>query len=202
MTRRAGTRQHPDDSNVVSTVSSVQLYSIGHSTLAIDSFLDLLQRHAIRRLVDIRRFPGSRKFPQFNRESLERSLTEAGLEYRWMEALGGRRPRQKQGPSPNTGLRNDSFRNYADYMATSEFRSAMDELADVAASAPTAIMCSEAVYWRCHRRLVSDDLLAHGGVVQHIMSDGKLREHQLTPGAVVRGQSVTYPGNELFPADD
>jgi uncharacterized protein (DUF488 family) len=170
------------------------IYTIGHSTLSLEAFLGLLRSHGIQCLADIRRFPGSRKYPHFNREALSASLGDAGIDYVWLERLGGRRAKQKSLDSPNTALRNDSFRNYADYMATEEFRSGIDELLTLAQKKVTAYMCSEAVYWRCHRRLVSDYFLANGIVAQHIMSAGKPRPHTLTEGAVMADGALTYPG--------
>jgi uncharacterized protein (DUF488 family) len=170
------------------------IYTIGHSTLSLEAFLDRLSGHGIQCLADIRRFPGSRKYPHFNREALAASLHDAGIDYVWLESLGGRRGREKSQESPNTALRNESFRNYADYMATEEFQRGIDELLKLARNKVTAYMCSEAVYWRCHRRLVSDSLLARGIVARHIMSAGKPRPHTLTPGAVIAEGAVTYPG--------
>lgn len=173
--------------------------TVGHSTHALEQFLALLARHDVRALADVRRFPGSRAFPQFNRESLSEALREAGVEYHWLEVLGGRRHKGPKGaPSPNAGLRNPSFRNYADYMLTDEFRQGVDDLLAVAGAWRTAMMCAEAVYWRCHRRLVSDVLTARGVAVAHIMPGGELRPHQLTPGAVVTGDTVRYPGEPSF----
>ena len=139
---------------------SLQLFTIGHSTHSLDRFLFLLAQYNIKTLADIRRFPGSRKFPHFNKENLTSDLPPAGIEYHWLEALGGRRPKQTNSSSRNLGLRNESFRNYADYMLTEDFRAGMRQLLTVAAGKPTAFMCSESVFWRCHRRLVSDYLLA------------------------------------------
>ena len=168
------------------------LFTIGHSTHPLDEFLGLLARHGIEALADIRRFPGSRKYPHFNREHLASALPQAGVEYRWLEPLGGRR--KGIGDSPrNLGLRNESFRHYADYMATQEFHEAVGGLLELARARRTAYMCSEGLYWRCHRRLVSDYLLAQGITVQHIMPDGKLRPHTLTEGARVEGGEVSYP---------
>jgi uncharacterized protein (DUF488 family) len=171
------------------------LLAIGHSTHPLDEFQKLLNRHGIEALADVRRFPGSRKYPHFHRDSLASSLPEAGVEYRWFEALGGRR--KGTGDSQrNLGLRNESFRNYADYMATPEFHEAIGGLLGLAQAKRTAFMCSEGLYWRCHRRLVSDDLLAQGITVQHIMPDGELRPHALTEGAVIEGGGVSYPPQE------
>ena len=171
---------------------ALSLYTIGHSTHSLEQFVELLQQHHIGVLADIRRFPGSRKFPHFNRENLAAALPEAGIEYYWLEALGGRR-KSKTVSSLNLGLRNESFRNYADYMLTEEFRSAIQQLLNLAADKPTAYMCSESVFWRCHRRLVSDYLLVQGTIVQHIMPNGALRPHTLTEGAQVKGGQLTYP---------
>jgi uncharacterized protein (DUF488 family) len=172
----------------------VELFTIGHSTHPLEEFLSLLPRHGIEDLADIRRFPGSRKYPHFNRESLAAALSIAGVEYHWLEALGGRR-KGTGGPSKNLGLRNESFRNYADYMATEEFRLGVDGLLNLAKQKRTAFMCSEGLFWRCHRRLVSDYLLARGHVVRHIMPDGKLQLHTLTPGAAIENGELFYPGN-------
>jgi uncharacterized protein (DUF488 family) len=168
------------------------LYTIGHSTHSLDEFLGLLSRHGIEALADIRRYPGSRKYPHFNRDGLTMALPRAGIEYRWLEALGGRR-KGSGGSTRNLGLRNESFRAYADYMATPEFQEAVERLLELAGWKRTAYMCSEGLFWRCHRRLVSDYLLAKGIVVQHIMPDGELRPHTLTEGARVEGGELSYP---------
>ena len=122
-----------------------------------------------------------------------RAMPAAGIEYRWLEALGGRRPKSTQGESPNLGLRNESFRNYADYMRTDAFRSAVQQLLEFSSTTPTAYMCSESVFWRCHRRLVSDFLFVQGITVEHIMPTGELRPHTLTSGARVVAGELTYP---------
>jgi uncharacterized protein (DUF488 family) len=168
------------------------LFTIGHSTHSLDRFLGLLDRHGIEALADIRRFPGSRKYPHFSRESLASALPQAGIEYRWLESLGGRR-KGSGDSSRNAGLRNESFRHYADYMATPEFREAIGGLLGLAQAKRTAYMCSEGLYWRCHRRLVSDYLLARGIIVGHIMPDGELRLHTPTEGARFEGGEVSYP---------
>ncbi len=176
----------------------LHLFTVGHSTHAIEPFIELLQAHGIEVLADIRRFPGSRKHPQFNRESLEAALRAAGIRYVWIEGLGGRRPKRTDFDSPNAGWRNDSFRNYADYMLTGEFRNAMDELEATARQNRTAMMCSESLFWRCHRRLVSDDVVARGGTVEHIFPGGETRPHALTAGAQVDAGVVTYPGEKTL----
>jgi uncharacterized protein (DUF488 family) len=172
---------------------SPKLFTVGHSTHPLDRFLALLAQHHIELVADIRRFPGSRKYPQFNRERLATSLPEASIEYHWLVALGGRRGKTTNGSSNNLGLRNESFRNYADYMLTEGFREGVRELLAVAAGKPTAFMCSESVFWRCHRRLVADYLLVKGMTVQHIMPSGELRLHTLTEGAKVDAGELTYP---------
>jgi uncharacterized protein (DUF488 family) len=174
---------------------ALTLYTIGHSTHPLSEFLALLQRNQIGAVADIRRFPGSRKFPHFNREELSAALEQAGIEYHWFEALGGRRAKEKNNESRNQGLRNESFRNYADYMATSAFQTGIAELLEIAERTPTAFMCSESVFWRCHRRLVSDYLLARGCTIEHIMPSGDRRPHTLTSGAVNQAGQVTYPAD-------
>ena len=169
------------------------LFTIGHSTHPLDRFLELLAEHRIELVADIRRFPGSRKYPHFNRESLANSLPEAGVEYHWIELLGGRRKKGGGEPSKNLALRNESFRNYADYMATEEFREGVTQLLNDAQQRRTAFMCSEGLFWRCHRRLVSDYLLAKDIRVQHIMPSGKSQPHTLTAGAEAVDGDVTYP---------
>ncbi|MHB1558836.1 MAG: DUF488 domain-containing protein [Isosphaeraceae bacterium] len=169
-----------------------ELDTIGHSTHSLDVFLTLLTQHGIEALADIRRYPGSRKHPQFHRDSLAAALPRSGVEYHWFEALGGRR-KETGGSTRNLGLRNESFRAYADYMATPEFREAVGRLLGLAERKHTAFMCSEGLYWRCHRRLVADYLLARGIVVQHILPDGKLRAHTLTAGARIELGELSYP---------
>ena len=169
--------------------------TIGHSNHPLDRFLALLARHGVEALVDIRRFPGSRKHPHFNRDSLAAALPKSGVEYHWLEALGGRRHKQRD-ESPNMGLGNEGFRNYADYMLTDEFRGGVEKLLEVARRKRTAIMCAEGLFWQCHRRLVSDFLVAKGVAVQHIMPSGELRPHKLTTGAVIDSRRVTYPGEK------
>ena len=172
---------------------SPQLFTIGHSTHPLDRFLALLAPHGIEVLADIRRFPSSRKFPHFNQDNLSSALQQAGIKYLWIETLGGRRGKKTKGPSDNLGLRNESFRNYADYMNTEGFREGIRELLAVAAEKPTAFMCSESVFWRCHRRLVADYPLVNGVAVRHIMPSGELRPHTLTEGAKVEAGELTYP---------
>jgi uncharacterized protein (DUF488 family) len=179
--------------------SKRQIFTIGHSTHSLEQFLSLLTQHRIKALVDIRRFPGSRKFPQFNQDELSSTLQKAGIEYQWLEVLGGRRSKKKDGSSVNLGLHNPGFRNYADYMLAEEFQSGIDHLMKIAGGKETSLMCAEGLFWRCHRRLVSDFLLARGLTIQHIMPSGELRPHSLTPGAVIENESVTYPDDKTQP---
>lgn len=173
------------------------LYTIGHSTRTLDDFLATLKAHSIQTLVDIRSFPMSRRLPHFNREALEKSLSEAGIRYVWMPALGGRRKKIRD-DSPNIALRSDGFRNYADYMLTSEFRRGVEELIKLAQHSPTAYMCAERLYFRCHRMLVSDWLVAHGHQVLHIDGTGPTMPHKLISEARVVGEDVIYRGDLLL----
>lgn len=172
---------------------TLELYSIGHWNYSVEQLLGLLARHAIKSLVDIRRFPGSRKFPHLNQESLSAGLEQGGVEYHWLESLGGRRHSRKDFVSPNSGLRNESFRNYADYMGTPEFREGIDRLLEIATRKRTAMMCAEAMFWRCHRRLVSDYLLTRGIIVEHIMPSGDLHRHTMTDAARIENGELVYP---------
>lgn len=148
-------------------------------------------------VADIRRYPGSRKFPHFNRETLSMFLSRENIEYLWLEGLGGRRHTPLEtcsSKSPNTGIKNTGFRNYADYMATDEFYQTVQKLISVAAKRKTAVMCAEKLYWKCHRRFLSDYLVAQGTEVLHILESGKTSVHKLTPGAVVTADAtVIYP---------
>ncbi len=169
--------------------------TIGHSTRPLDEFVAMLEAHQIALLVDIRTIPKSRRNPQFNTEELALSLPEAGIQYLHMPGLGGlRHPRRD---SINGAWRNDSFRGYADYMQTPEFSANLEELIRLAKQQRTAIMCAEAVQWRCHRSLVADALTARGIVVEHIQSRTRAQPHRLTPFAVVNGTTVTYPPQQL-----
>jgi uncharacterized protein (DUF488 family) len=171
----------------------VQLFTIGHSNRSFEDFLSLLREFKVCEIVDIRRYPSSRKFPYFNREVLCKLLAAENIEYMWLEALGGRRHTGKNHKSLNSGLKSPGLRNYADYMATDEFRTAVQKLLSTAATTRTAVMCAEKLYWRCHRRLLGDYLVARGAEVVHIAGPGKLLGHKLTPCAVATGDGVTYP---------
>ncbi len=168
--------------------------TIGHSTRSIEEFIAILQAHSIKQLVDIRTIPRSRTNPQFNREVLPLSLSVAGIQYQHMPGLGGlRKPRPD---SINTGWRNASFRGYADYMQTPEFDQNLEDLIAAARTQPTAIMCAEAVHWRCHRSLVADALAVRGVEVQHIQNAGAAKPHSITSFARVAGHSLTYPKDQ------
>jgi len=173
------------------------LYTIGHSTRTLEELIEVLQAHSIQTLVDIRSFPMSRRLPYFNRESLEKALPESGIQYVWMKALGGRR-RKIRDDSPNVALRNDSFRNYADYMLTGDFQRAIGELIKLAEHSRSAYMCAERVYFRCHRMLVSDWLVAHGHEVLHIDGTGPTKAHTLMPEARLVDGQLIYRGDRLL----
>ena len=160
------------------------IFTIGHSTRTSAEFVTLLQEVQVDLLVDVRSIPRSRTNPQFNTDALTETLAGAGIAYRHLGALGGLRHRRKDAmPSPNTLWRNDAFRNYADYAATDAFRAGLDELRALAGDHRCAIMCAEAVWWRCHRRIIADYLLAGGIPVAHIMGHNKVEPAKLTPGA-------------------
>ncbi len=170
------------------------VYTIGHSTRAAEDFLTILDAFSIGIVADIRTVPRSRRNPQYDQDSLKRLLTEHGLEYVHLPALGGlRRPRKD---SLNTAWKNASFRGYADYMQTPEFAKAIEDLIGIATENRTVIMCAEAVPWRCHRSLVGDALLIRGISVEDIMSATNSHPHKLTPWARVDGLRITYPKSE------
>lgn len=172
--------------------SAPSIYTIGHSTRTLDELVSLLRAHGIDRLIDVRTVPRSRHNPQFNRETLSKSLRNRRLSYRHMKSLGGLRHARRD--SINMGWRNASFRGFADYMQTPEFSAALEQLIELAAEKRTAIMCAEAVPWRCHRSLIADALSARGFQVRDIMSATSAKPHILSPMAKIRGRQVTYPG--------
>jgi uncharacterized protein (DUF488 family) len=178
--------------------SSLTVYTIGHSTRTIAEFVALLQQVRVDTVVDVRAFPRSRTNPQFNAAPLTGSLTQAGMTYRHLRALGGRRHRNPDAPpSPNTLWRNEAFRNYADYAATDPFRAGMDELRTLIGDHCCAVMCAEAVWWRCHRRIIADYLLAEGIPVAHILGRDKITSATLTPGVRrLSGGTLVYSGGE------
>ncbi len=165
--------------------------TIGHSTRTLAEFIRLLQAHAVSRVVDVRTVPRSRHNPQFNKASLPLALKQAGLGYVHLPGLGGLRHAKRD--SLNVGWRNASFRGYADYMQTPEFEQSLEELIRLAHQDRIALMCAEAVPWRCHRSLIADALLVHGIRTEDIMSPIRCTAHTLTPFAKIRGTVVTYP---------
>ena len=170
--------------------------TIGHSNRPLAEFLHLLQAHRVTLLVDVRKMPGSGKNPQFNHDTLSQALHEAGIEYVHLPGLGGLRRHTPN--SPNTGWRNASFRAYADYMLTAEFEKCLDEFLERAMGKQAALMCAEAVPWRCHRSLIADALIVRGVGVQDIFTASRIQPHILTPFAHVEGTRITYPP----PADE
>jgi len=175
------------------------IYTLGHSTRELADFSRVLQAHRIQLLEDIRAFPASRRYPHFNRESLQLWLPQIGCEYVWEQDLGGRRKQQMpKEQSPNLALRNQSFRNYADYMLSPKFAAAVERLVGRASRLRTAIMCAESVYFRCHRMLVSDYLVSQGHSVLHILDEGTPREHAMSKDARVIEERLVYRGDYLL----
>ena len=173
------------------------IWTVGHSTRSLDELVELLRVPNVTVLADVRTLPGSKRHPQFDREALEEELPRHGLRYVHFRALGGlRRPRPD---SPNLAWRNESFRGYADYMQTPDWEQAVGELLDLAAAERVAVMCAEAVPWRCHRSLLADGLVARGVEVRHITGRGQPAPHALTSFAHVEGVRVTYPGSGQLP---
>jgi uncharacterized protein (DUF488 family) len=171
---------------------ATSLWTIGHSTLAIEDFIDRLQSFSIGTVADVRSFPGSRRYPQFNKENLRASLAAKGIEYAHLPELGGRR--RARADSLNMAWRNESFRGYADYMETEDFVSGISRLLTMADKDRTAIMCAEAVWWRCHRSLISDYLKARGVCVCHILGAGKSEQHPFTSAARIVNGELSYRG--------
>jgi uncharacterized protein (DUF488 family) len=168
------------------------IWTIGHSNRTFEELIELLQAATVEQLADVRRFPGSRAYPHFNCDALETGLAHAGIGYRHFGALGGRRSK-RSADSPNVGWRVEAFNRYADYMAAPEFESELEALIACAAARRTAIMCSEAVPWRCHRRLIADALIVRGWHVFDIIHRGPAKPHALTPFARVLGGRLIYP---------
>jgi uncharacterized protein (DUF488 family) len=169
-----------------------RIYTVGHSTRSAEELVELLQAHGIQTLVDIRTVPRSRTNPQFNQDALPRTLAPSDIRYVHLPRLGGLRRASKD--SPNSAWRNLSFRGYADYMQTDEFTRGLEELRELTPDGPLALMCAEAVRWRCHRSLVADALYARGVEVRHITSRTRAEPHKLTPFAELHGRQVLYPG--------
>lgn len=174
--------------------SPLTIYTVGHSTRAIEEFIELLRAHNVHQLVDVRTVPRSRHNPQFGQDQLGPALETAGIHYLHMPALGGLRHARRD--SINTAWRNASFRGYADYMQTQPFADAVNELISLAQKQRTAIMCAEAVPWRCHRSLIADALLVRGVDAEEISSPSRTQPHKLTPWARVQGETITYPAEE------
>jgi uncharacterized protein DUF488/DUF2945 family protein len=181
------------------TSAPVTIWTIGHSTRTIEEFIDLLREQQIEILVDVRHFPGSRRFPHFNKPQLAQALSRAGIRYEHLVELGGRRPSRPD--SHNLLWRNASFRGYADYMETQPFRDGIERLLKIAGAGRTAIMCSEALWWRCHRSMISDDLKANGVQVFHIIGSHKTQEHPYTSAAQLVGGRLSYESPSLFAPD-
>ena len=166
------------------------VFTVGHGTRSIDEFLSLLRGAGVRHLVDVRSFPGSRRHPQFGKDALAASLSSQGIAYEWKKELGGfRKPRRG---SRHTALTSAGFRGYADHMETDEFRAARDWLMRASTETPTAVMCAESLWWKCHRRMLSDALVAAGCGVRHIMSGGRIDPHRPHPAARLEGGAPVY----------
>ena len=173
-------------------MNRTELFTIGHSNHTIDRLVALLKQHEIESLVDVRRFPSSRRLPHFNRPNLAEVLKEHGIDYHWLESLGGHR-NKGLADSPNFGIRDQSFRNYADHMLSDDFREGADWLLGIAENRRVAIMCAEKSLHDCHRKLTSDFLVAGGAVVKHVLADGPLEPHKLSELAKLEDRNVTYP---------
>ena len=168
------------------------IFTIGHSTRTADQLLELLRAHGVRAVVDVRTVPRSRRHPHFSSDALAAFLASHEIEYLHLPGLGGlRKPRSD---STNVGWRNDGFRGYADHMSSREFLDALGRLVEFSATRPSTVMCAEATWWRCHRQLIADALVARGIEVRHIMSAKAAPMHELTPFARVAGVAVSYPG--------
>jgi uncharacterized protein (DUF488 family) len=165
--------------------------TIGHSTRSLESFIQVLQAHGVKHVVDVRTVPRSRRNPQFNREPLPEGLSKVKIRYTHLQKLGGLRP--PRADSPNTGWRNSSFRGFADYMQTRDFAAGLAKLMKLASRTQIAVRCAEAVPWRCHRSLIADAPLVRGVRLEHITSATRRQEHKLTPFARVEGTQITYP---------
>jgi uncharacterized protein (DUF488 family) len=174
------------------TENKLEIWTVGHSTHSIEDFIEALRSFQIKVLADVRSYPGSKRHPQFNKENLKASLTEAAIDYEHFPDLGGRRRANPN--SLNMAWRNESFRGYADYMDTKAFRDGILRLLEVARGSRTAVMCSEAVWWRCHRSLISDHLKAKGIEVNHIMRTGKSEPHPFTSAARIVDGQLSYRG--------
>jgi uncharacterized protein (DUF488 family) len=183
-------------SEIGAQVENCVILTIGHSTLPIEKFLATLDFHGVQQLVDVRTIPKSGRNPQFGQDQLAPTLEQHGIRYIHLPGLGGLRHARKD--SINTGWKNASFRGYADYMQTPAFAENLTKLIELATTAPTVIMCAEAVPWRCHRSLIADALTARGTAVEHIFTAASRKSHTYTPFARIEGASVTYPALPLI----
>jgi uncharacterized protein (DUF488 family) len=175
----------------------MRIWTIGHSTRTIDEFISLLKENETKLLADVRAWPGSKRYPQFNKDALAESLNAHGIRYEHFPELGGKR--KSKPDSRNTAWRNASFRGYADYMETEQFQKGIERLLDVSSSdGPTAIMCAEAVWWRCHRSLIADYLKARGVQVLHILATNKVEPHPYTPAARIVNGELSYASDSLL----
>jgi len=172
---------------------TLRIFTVGHSNLSFEQFVSLLKEHEIGLVADIRRYPSSRKFPHFNRPVLSELMAAENIDYLWLESLGGRRHTNEDSKSCNLGLKSIGFRNYADYMATEEFRRAVKELLSAAVGSRTTVMCAEKLYFKCHRRLLSDYLVSQGMEIIHIIEHGRFLSHELSPYAVATESGLIYP---------
>ncbi len=170
------------------------VWTIGHSTRSQEEFVAVLKAQGIEAVADVRSLPGSRRYPHFDAEVLARALAAAGIGYQWIPALGGRR--RTRPDSRNTAWRSAAFRGYADYMETEAFRAGIEELLALARSRRTAVLCAEAVWWRCHRSLIADYLKVHGIKVVHLFDEKKTEEHPYTPAAHIEDGRLSYEGGE------
>ena len=175
----------------------MRIWTIGHSTRAIDELFSLLEENEVKLLADVRAWPSSKRYPHFNKDALAESLTAHGIRYEHFADLGGKRKAKPD--SRNTAWRNASFRGYADYMETEQFQKGIERLLAVATEAgPTAIMCAEAVWWRCHRSLIADYLKARGVEVLHILGANKVEPHPYTPAARIVNGELSYAADSLL----
>ena len=176
----------------MSNWEDITIYTVGHSTRSEEDFKQLLIAHGIKCIADVRAFPSSRRYPQFNQRELAAALQQHGIAYEHVPSLGGRRRSKRD--SINTGLRNESFRAYADHMESEEFRNGIEQLRTLAKKSPTAVMCAEALWWRCHRSLISDHLKSKGAKVIHLLDAKKTEEHRFTPAARIENDELNYRG--------
>jgi uncharacterized protein (DUF488 family) len=174
----------------------MRFHTIGHSTHPIETFLELLSQHQVAELVDVRSYPSSKRWPQFNQEVLRQTLELAGIKYHWLKSLGGRRRGGNE--SVNDGWEHPAFRAYADHLASVEGQLALNDLTEISISLPSAVMCSEGLWWQCHRRIISDYMVVRGWELAHIMPDGRLAPHRMTPFAQVCNDIIEYraPGRQ------